>query len=88
MGFGAIIRDVGGHLVAACTRTQDNIVEPIVAEAWAGLVAVLLCMEKGVFDIILEGDSQKVVNEINKATLNVSRYGHFVDGIKTVLQSL
>ncbi len=41
-----------------------------------------------VFDIILEGDSQKVVNEINKATLNVSRYGHFVDGIKTVLQSL
>jgi hypothetical protein len=54
MGFGAIIRDVGGHIVAACSRTQDNIVEPIVAEAWAGLVAVLLCMERGFLILFLK----------------------------------
>jgi hypothetical protein len=46
--------------------------------------AAILCKEMGAFDIILEGNSQPGVNEINKATSNVSRYGHFVDGIKTV----
>lgn len=41
----------------------------------------------GVFDIIFEGKFQQVVNEINVDSPNSSKYGHFVDDIKHVLNS-
>jgi len=51
-GFGAIIRDSGGHEVAARSTTQNSIVDPIVVEAWAGMVAANLCKDVGVFLIL------------------------------------
>jgi hypothetical protein len=53
MGFGAIIRDFRGHVVAARGTAQSSIVDPIVVEAWAGMVAANLCKDVAVFDIIL-----------------------------------
>jgi hypothetical protein len=41
----------------------------------------------GIFDVILEGDSKQIVKELNEAHPNSSRYGYFVEGIKSVLQS-
>jgi hypothetical protein len=51
-GFGAIIRDSGGHEVVARSTTQNSIVDPIVVEAWAGMVAANLCKDVGVFLIL------------------------------------
>jgi hypothetical protein len=49
MGFGAIIRDYGGQVVAACSRTQESMVDAIVAEVLAGMVAATLCKDMGFF---------------------------------------
>jgi hypothetical protein len=51
------------------------------------MFAAILCKDKGVFYIILEGDSQQIVTKIKEGTPNTSRYGHFVEGIKSILQS-
>jgi hypothetical protein len=63
MGFGAIIRDYGGQVVAACSRTQESMVDAIVAEVLAGMVAATLCKDMGFFFFFvnLEGDSQQMV---------------------------
>jgi hypothetical protein len=50
MGFGAIIRDYGGQVVAECSRTQESmadtiVVDAIVAEVLAGMVAATLCKD-------------------------------------------
>jgi ribonuclease HI len=74
-GFGAIIRDSSGFVVVACSTTQNSITDPLVAEVWASMIVVNLCKDVGVFDIILEGDSQQVVKEINKVSPNLSRHG-------------
>jgi len=87
MGFGAIIRDFRGHVVAARGTAQSSIVDPIVVEAWAGMVAANLCKDVAVFDIILWGDFQQVVNKINVDSPNASKYGYFVDGLKHVFKS-
>lgn len=51
------------------------------------MFAAILGKDMGVFDIILEGDSQQIVTEIKEGTPNASRYGHFVEGIKSILRS-
>jgi hypothetical protein len=61
VGFGDIIRDSNGFVVSACNIIQNNITDPLAAEAWASLNAVKLCKDVGIFYIILEGDSQQVV---------------------------
>lgn len=87
MGFGAIIRDSNGFVVAACNTTQNSITDPLAAKAWASLNAVKLCKDVGIFYIILEGDSRQVVKEINEVSPNESRYCHLVEGVKMLLQS-
>ncbi len=72
--------------MAACSTTQSSMADPIVTKVWAGMVVANLCKDVGVFDIILEGDFQQVVNEINEGSSNASRYGHFVNGIKNILK--
>jgi hypothetical protein len=43
-----------------------------------------LYKEMGFFDIILEGDALQVVNVVNMGSLNWSKMGHLIDGIKEV----
>jgi hypothetical protein len=45
MGFGAIISDYKGQVVAGYNRTQESVVDPIMAKAWAGMVAATLCKD-------------------------------------------
>jgi hypothetical protein len=39
------------------------------------------------YDIILEGNALQIINEINLAGSTLSRFGHFIVGIKTNLCS-
>lgn len=88
IGFGVIARDSKGRVLVARSSSKPVCIEPVMAESWAGLHVVLFCKEIGLFDIVAEGDALQVVKEINLATSNLSRYGHFIDGIKTELSSL
>jgi hypothetical protein len=83
IGFGVIARDSKGRVLVARSSSKPVCIEPVMAESWAGLHVVLFCKEIGLFDIVAEGDALQVVKEINLATSNLSRYGHFIDGIKT-----
>lgn len=54
MGFGAIIQDYKGQVLAACSRTQESMADTIVADAivtevLAGIVAATLCKDMGLF---------------------------------------
>jgi hypothetical protein len=40
------------------------------------------------FDIILEGNTQQVINEINSNSQSLNRFGHFIEGIRSELWSL
>lgn len=77
-------------MVAACSKTQEGSADAnhaIIAKAWATMTAATLCMDMGFFDVILEGDSKQIVKELDGDSPNFSRYGHFADGIRSVLQS-
>jgi hypothetical protein len=49
MGFGVIIGDHGGQVVAACSKTQESLTDAIIAKAWATMTAATLCMDMGFF---------------------------------------
>lgn len=71
--------------MATWSTTQQTSMDPTFAEAWAALHAVTFSKDMGLFDIILEGNALQIIKEINSTNINLSRYGHFIDGIKTEL---
>jgi ribonuclease HI len=62
--------------------------DPATGEAMATLVAVDLCQDMGVFDVILEENSLELMNAIKEDQNSWKRYGHLVDDLKMVLSSL
>jgi len=54
IGFGVIARDSEGQVLAARCYSKQVCIDPIMAESWAGLQAVLFCKEVGLFDIVLQ----------------------------------
>jgi ribonuclease HI len=75
-------------VILALGKSIPATYDPATSEAMAALVAIELCRDLGVFYVILEGDSLKVVNAINEDQSSRRRYGHILDDIKVVLSSL
>lgn len=86
IGMGIIVRDYMGVVLAARNTTLSYLVDPVLAKAKAALHVVKLCREMGFLDIILEGDALQVFNAVNMVAKNLSRLGHFIDGIKEGLR--
>jgi trehalose-6-phosphatase len=57
MGFGCIIRDYQGTVIAAASFPSDSLVEPVLAETLAALRAAKFCRNRGLQIFIMEGDS-------------------------------
>jgi ribonuclease HI len=57
IGFGIVVRDYEGVILAACSTTRNVVAESVVAETLTALHAVELCKEMSFNDIILEGDA-------------------------------
>jgi hypothetical protein len=55
MGFGVVVRDEWGRIIAAQTKTERGLLEPTMAEARAALLAIRFCKNKGFDRIILKG---------------------------------
>jgi len=81
IGLGVIARDNNGLFLGARSVTKQVKADPNLAEVMAALLAVQFSKEVGFFDVILEGDAAKVINEINSEPPYSSRIGHFLENI-------
>jgi ribonuclease HI len=88
IGMGYIARDDKGRFLAAVSKQERLVVEPVVAETLAALNAVLWCQEQNFKEIIFEGDALQVVKDVNTAEQCSNYYGHLVEDVKHGLRSL
>jgi ribonuclease HI len=88
IGMGYIARDDKGSFLAAVSKKEQMIVEPVVAETLAALNAILWCQEQNFQEVIFEGDALQVVKDVNTEEQCSSYYGHLVEDAKHGLRSL
>jgi hypothetical protein len=88
IGFGIIVRDHEGLVLAARSFTRALMVEPVVAEALAGFYAVEFSRDMSFFDIFLEGDALQIVSAVKTNNQRWSKFGHIIDGIRSGLHHL
>jgi ribonuclease HI len=88
MGIGVVVRNGTGEVKAALANVLPLVDDPTAAEAIAAWFAVKLSVDCGFQLVVLEGDSMAVVSAINQASPNWSSYGHFVEDIKVLAQSV
>ena len=69
IGFGVLIRDEQGKVLATKCLTMEGNMEASVAEARGALLAVHLCKTLGLNRVHLEGDAQ-VINAVNSSVLD------------------
>ena len=65
MGFGIMVRDNRGHVLAATSVMKRGFLGPTATEMMAVFIAVRFSFEKGFHFIILEGDAKNVLKRFN-----------------------
>jgi ribonuclease HI len=88
MGFGVVVRNEKGDVIAAQCQYALGLFDPAVAEARAALLGVHLCRERGFIRVHFEGDAQTVVKAVNSQEVDWSRMGLLVDDLRGELQSI
>ena len=88
MGFGVVVRDWRGNLVAARCTTQRGVYDPSTAEACSALMAIKFCKAMGMTKPHLEGDAKTVIDALLSNTEDQSQMGNVIDEIKEELQSV
>lgn len=86
VGVGVIVRDWTGKVIASLRSQRAFFLDAYLAEAFAALKAVILDKQLGLQRILLEGDAQKVVNDIKGAADQWSSAGLMVSNIRLLLQ--
>jgi hypothetical protein len=66
MGIDIVARDHNGQIVAVLVASRQLIIDPTTAEALAAWKMADLCVSMELDNIILEGDSLKVVQAMRK----------------------
>jgi ribonuclease HI len=67
MGYGAIVRDERGLVVAAQRQSVLGNLDPTLAEAGAALMAIQLCKSLGFRQAHFEGATKLVVDGVNSS---------------------
>jgi hypothetical protein len=88
IGISVVARDSIGNVLGAKSLTKKVVAIPKLADATAAYEAVVFCKEVGFYEIILEGDTKQVVNDVNSRTPNHDVTRHFVEGIIMDMQGL
>jgi ribonuclease HI len=88
IGMGIIARDEKGRFLAAISKKQKIMVEPVVAETIAAINAIIFCQELNYRNVIFEGDALQVVREVNSDRMCSNHYGHLVEDVKLGLRQL
>ncbi|XP_062174656.1 uncharacterized protein LOC133879872 [Alnus glutinosa] len=84
--LGIIALNFQGHFMGAKCVMKRVVVDPKTAEAMAAFWAIQFCKEVGFFDVLFEGDAAQVVADINSKISHLSKYGHFVESIRSEIQ--
>lgn len=66
IGMGFIIRNEDSEVVTAACSSNENIVQPALAECMVLLRAAEFCQARGFSQVILEGDALQIVQAINQ----------------------
>jgi ribonuclease HI len=82
IGFGMVLRDEQGSVLAAFSKTIIGRLDVLKAEAKACLTAIQFFQGLGFLRIHLEGNAQGVIFAINSEHSNWSSMGVFVEDIK------
>ncbi|XVE99298.1 hypothetical protein REPUB_Repub03eG0186700 [Reevesia pubescens] len=82
---GAIIRDLEGYVLGACSEFHEGINNPLVVEAIDATRALNFAADMGCRYIVLEGDALKVVNSLNSVDKDESLIGNLITEGKTLL---
>nr|XP_027118368.1 uncharacterized protein LOC113735569 [Coffea arabica] len=86
-GVGVVVRDERGNFVTGTSHKISGIFSPEVIEAYAARTAISLLLQWKVPNIILEGDSLKIVNMLKLMESDDSAYGVLLDDIFVRLQN-
>ncbi|XP_059441844.1 uncharacterized protein LOC132174168 [Corylus avellana] len=88
MGFGVVVRDDRGQLLAAYSKTLRGNLEVAQAEARAALIAIQFCRSLGLEHVHFEGDAKMVITAVNSSDPDWSSMGFVVEDIKHELQAM
>ncbi|XP_040996238.1 uncharacterized protein LOC121242452 [Juglans microcarpa x Juglans regia] len=66
IGIGLVARDHEGFIIASKQQSTSGFMDPLLAEAQGGYQAARWARELGINSVILEGDSQQIVNGLNQ----------------------
>ena len=81
-GFGAVIRNEKGEVMAAYAARGPPVTDSKETEALACCKAMEFAMDAGFSDLIIEGDNAEVMKAISSPRVNCSRLGHIYDDIR------
>ncbi|KAF5470754.1 hypothetical protein F2P56_011245 [Juglans regia] len=70
IGIGICVRDCEGHVVATLRHNKHMYPDPLLVESYGALQAIKFGIELGLGQVIFEGDSLQVINNL-KATVEV-----------------
>lgn len=62
--------------------------DPTAAEAWAALLAVLLCNDVRIRPVQLEGDAKNVISAVNPEGTDESGWGQLTEDISFTLRTI
>ncbi|XP_021773286.1 uncharacterized protein LOC110736942 [Chenopodium quinoa] len=81
VGQGVTARDWRGEVLFAATHRVTAHWPPITAEGKAAAMAIKLAISHGLVDIIIEGDSQVLINRLSKASTFFTDLDNILDDI-------
>ena len=83
-GIGVVIRNSGGQVIGAIS---DRINPPATVddvEALACRKAISFALELGVEKVVLEGDSETIIQALNANSNYVNTFGHIIEDIRAL----
>ncbi|XP_042980091.1 uncharacterized protein LOC122310272 [Carya illinoinensis] len=87
VGIGAIIRDSNGQVIGSLQATRQLTSDQFTAESYALLIATTFSKEIGTTAVIVEGETQKVLNLLGSGATDWSQGGLLVEEAKAILNS-
>ncbi|KAI5337026.1 hypothetical protein L3X38_016295 [Prunus dulcis] len=87
-GIGAVIRNEKGEVMVATALPLHTATSPKHAEIMAPQFGLNFAWDAGFSSILVESDSQAVVNNLNTDEESFAPKGHLIDDIKRSLQQL
>ncbi|CAL1390121.1 unnamed protein product [Linum trigynum] len=85
---GLVVRGSDGHVVVAVGLCHQGVVDPYLAELLAVRDAISFVASRSLSQVIVEGDSEVVVNQIRQGVLEISVGGPVLRECRQILDSL